>query len=212
MVSIQGLNFNISPDTPTIESIMLQRRKFQETQRLHRLLSAEARQNAALISHLKSLSQPRLQNPLTSDPDATQPYPVFQFLSDKGGLADGSGDTPLSTTTSFALSQLPSLKALLAELRPQMNALAAEKPKADPNIVEGEAEKSWRRERLEYIETQTRRHLEQVAGLELGKNGEVVDGEWQGEGRKLAKGEVEDLERVIALVGGKKGEEMDESP
>jgi len=43
-------------------------------------------------------------------------------------------------------------------------------------------------------------------------SGEVVDGEWQGEGRKLAKGEVEDLERVIALIGGRKDDEMDEAP
>ncbi len=38
--------------------------------------------------------------------------------------------------------------------------------------------------------------------------GEVRDGEWQGEGRKLGKGEVEDLERVVDMVGG--GDPMDQ--
>ncbi|KAF3351883.1 Carboxy-cis,cis-muconate cyclase [Verticillium dahliae VDG1] len=57
-----------------------------------------------------------------------------------------------------------------------------------------------------------------VRGLELGENGEVRDGEWQGEGKKLAKGEVEGLENIAAALGGGSGEassrkedEMDES-
>lgn len=62
--------------------------------------------------------------------------------------------------------------------------------------------KSWRRERLEYVEGATRRHLETVQGLELGRDGEVRDGEWQGEGRTLARGEVEGLEKVVSLLGG----------
>lgn len=84
--------------------------------------------------------------------------------------------------------------------------------KSDPNLVENEKEKSWRRQRVEYIESQSRRHLENVGGLELGRNGEVRDGEWQGEGRRLGKGEVVDLERVVAMMGGNVGsigEEME---
>jgi len=54
--------------------------------------------------------------------------------------------------------------------------------------------------------------LENVRGLELGEMGEVRDGEWQGEGRKLGKGEVDDLERVVGLVGDNGGgDAMDES-
>lgn len=40
------------------------------------------------------------------------------------------------------------------------------------------------------------------------------DGEWQEEGRRVGRGEVEALERVLGLVnggGGKEGEGMDES-
>lgn len=136
-------------------------------------------------------------------------YPVFAHLENKADLADGTGDTPLTTNTGFVLSQLPALKALLAELKPQ-ESLLAEEEKADPNIAEGHEEKSWRKQRVEYIETQTRRHLEKVVGLELGKNGEVGDGEWKADGRKLAEGEVQDLERIVEMMGEKYSEGKDE--
>ena len=76
-----------------------------------------------------------------------------------------------------------------------------------------DGKKTWRRERLEYVETATRKHLENVRGLELGKDGEVRDGEWDGGGRSLAKGEVESLERVVSMLGGRREEpdRMDES-
>ena len=92
---------------------------------------------------------------------------------------------------------------------------------ADSNLAQDESDtrKSWRRERLEYVETATRKHLENVRGLELGKNGEVRDGEWQGEGRGIAKEEVEGLERVVTFLSGNpaqdeaagEGDAMDES-
>jgi kinetochore protein Mis12/MTW1 len=66
---------------------------------------------------------------------------------------------------------------------------------------------SWRRERAEYIESSSRKYLETVAGLELGPRGELRDGEWQGEGRGLNKGEVEGLEKVAALL--ETGDQMD---
>ena len=86
---------------------------------------------------------------------------------------------------------------------------------ADSNLAQDESDtrKSWRRERLEYVETATRKHLENVRGLELGKDGEVLDGEWDGGGRSLAKGEVESLERAVSLLGGGQDgpDRMDES-
>lgn len=58
---------------------------------------------------------------------------------------------------------------------------------------------------MEFIETQTRKHLENVRGLELGEMGDVRDGEWQGEGASLGRDEVNDLEKVVDMIGG--GEE-----
>ena len=41
---------------------------------------------------------------------------------------------------------------------------------------------------MEYVEDQTRKHLEVGRGLELGPQGAVRDGEWQGAGRKFTRG------------------------
>lgn len=211
------MNFKLPADAPTIETIRLQRSKVQEAQRLNRLLTAESSKNTAIINRLRSLrGLPPKSVPGTSKTveqsrtnDTADTYPVFAHLENKAGLTDGTGDTPLSTNAAFVLSQLPALKSLLAELKPQ-EGLLGEGGKADPNIAGGQAEKSWRKQRVEYIETQTRRHLEKVVGLELGKNGEVGDGEWQAEGRKLAKGEVQDLERMVEMMGGGSSEDKDE--
>lgn len=204
------MNFKLPADAPTIETIRLQRAKVQEAQRLNRLLTAESSKNTAIINRLRSLRGLPPKAAGSSEPSTNDTtYPVFAHLENKADLTDGTGDTPLSTNAAFVLSQLPALKSLLAELKPQER-LLAEREKADPNIAEGQGEKSWRKQRVEYIETQTRRHLEKVVGLELGKNGEVGDGEWQAEGRKLAKGEVQDLEKMVEMIGGGSSEGKDE--
>ncbi|PSS18682.1 hypothetical protein M430DRAFT_42329 [Amorphotheca resinae ATCC 22711] len=193
----EGLNFTHDADAPSSESIALQRRKLRETQKLHSLLLAETAKNEATISSLKALLSNQV--PKTEPKDDAEPeYPTFAFLQNRGDLT-GDGSHPISTTASFALSQLPALKALLQNLKPRLKNLANGD---DKQGLVGEEEKSWRRQRLEFVEKETRRHLENVRGLELGEMGEVIDGEWQKEGRRLGKGEVEDLERVVGMVGG----------
>lgn len=187
----EGLNFAVGEDAPTTESIALQRRKLRETQKLHALLQAETARNDATISSLRALLSGQGMKKENDDETITT-EPPFAFLDKK---VDLTGDA------TFALTQLPALKSLLKDLQPRLEVLR------DGGQM-GEGEKSWRRERLEFIELETRRHLENVRGLELGEQGEVRDGEWQGEGRKLGKGEVEDLERVVGLVSG--GDAMDE--
>jgi kinetochore protein Mis12/MTW1 len=88
----------------------------------------------------------------------------------------------------------------------------------DESAAEASSTKGWRRERVEYVETSARKHLENIRGLELGNNGNVRDGEWQGEGRTLAKGEVEGIEKVVTILSGNNASssradenEMDES-
>ena len=203
----QGLNFTLDADGPNSESITLQRRKLREVEKLHSLLQAETARNEATIASIKALLS--TQVPKTEPTEGSEPtHPTFAFLQDKGDLK-GDVSHPISTTTSFALSQLPALKALLKDLKPRLDELASDNGREG---LVGEEEKSWKRERLEFVEKETRRHLENVRGLELGDMGEVRDGEWQGEGRKLGKGEVEDLERVVGLVGGDGGgDALDES-
>jgi kinetochore protein Mis12/MTW1 len=200
----EGLNFAQDNDAPNTESVKMQRKKLRETQKLHSLLLAEKARNEATIASLKALLLNQLPK---KEPDEEEIYPAFAFLENKGELT-GDGAHPVTTTTSFALSQLPALKSILENMTPRLKELANGNGKEG---LVGEEDKTWRRERLEFVEKEARRHLENVRGLELGEMGEVRDGEWQGEGRKLGKGEVEDLERVVGMVGGKEGDPMDES-
>ena len=159
--------------------------------------------------------------------DADKKKSPFAFLHDKGDLTEAGPDAPLSTNTAFTLSQMQALRALSTSLRTMTPDLVApsastttapESPRASEGeenpqdgAVEGGArkKKTWRRERLEYVEAATRRHLESVQGLELGRDGGVRDGEWQGPGRALARGEVEGLERLASLLGGDAGDAGD---
>ncbi|TFA97917.1 Kinetochore-associated protein [Trichoderma ghanense] len=135
----------------------------------------------------------------------------FTFLRDRGGLEESGGEQPITTTTEFTLSQLQALRALSGSLRQLLPELTAPGDDASSTAAAAQASSPsssspaaarWRRERAEYIESSTRKYLETVVGLELGPEGAVRDGEWQGEGRGLSKGEVEGLEKVAAILGG----------
>jgi kinetochore protein Mis12/MTW1 len=191
---------------PTTESVNALRRKLQASQRLNALLHAEKSRGEAVLRGLRAAVGGGAG---TQKEGAKAP---LGFLRETGALADGDARTPLGTTAAFALSQLQALRALSTSLRSVMPDLAegAERGAAEAGRA------GWRKERLEYVEGAARKHLENVRGLELGKNGEVRDGEWQGEGRNLTKGEVEGLEKVVTILGpgpesSSKGDEMDES-
>ncbi|KAL2074705.1 hypothetical protein VTL71DRAFT_8484 [Oculimacula yallundae] len=206
----EGLSFVQDEQAPNAESVREQRRRLRETLKLRALLGAEKARNEATIRSLKGLLLNQSRNQVEKrepglEEEQTTGAP-FAFLQQKGELM-GDVQHPVTTTTEFTISQLPALKSLLENLRPRLGELA--NGGGSEGLV-GEEEKSWRRERLEFVEKETRRHLENVRGLELGDMGEVRDGEWQGEGRKLGKGEVEDLERVVGMVGG--GDPMDQGP
>ncbi len=211
-------------DRPTVESVHRLRRRLQASQKLNVMLHAEHARNEALLGELRALvggqKEQRAQVKNESSPEVPSTS-TFGFLQNTGDLAVGGADTPITTTTAFTLSQLQALRALSTSLRNIMPDLEEAAVAADSNLAQDEPDtrKSWRRERLEYVETATRKHLENVRGLELGKNGEVRDGEWQGEGRGIAKEEVEGLERVVTFLGGNPaqgeaagdGDAMDES-
>ncbi|KAI0902466.1 Mis12 protein-domain-containing protein [Annulohypoxylon nitens] len=222
---------NTHSNTPTFDTINHLRRKLRESMRLNALLTAERARNEALLSDLHSLVG--LSPPVkTEKPSPSQPQPEaqsqpalpskspFVFLHDKGSLTEGGSEAPLSTTTAFTLSQMQALRALSTSLRnltpdlrppPSSSTTAANPSASDPDAMDVDDDtksterKTWRRERLEYVEGATRRYLENVEGLELGKHGEVRDGEWQGEGRGLARDEVGGLESVVTLLGGGAG-------
>lgn len=206
-----GLDFAASsPDAPTPDSVTALRRRLHASQRLHAVLETERSRNDALLAKLRSSLGLPANVPANSAVKAEEAPPSsaadtpFGFLRDRAGLEDAGADTPIATTTEFTLSQLQALRALSTSLRtllPDLGPEDAETP--DPDT----APKSWRRDRVNYVEAASRKYLENSRGLELGAQGEVRDGEWQGEGRKVTRNEVEGLEQVAAMLGqGKPGQ------
>ncbi|KAI0844173.1 Mis12 protein-domain-containing protein [Daldinia vernicosa] len=227
--SSSNANLNLNP-SPTLDSINHLRRKLRESMRLNALLTAERARNEKLLGELHDLvgiSPAHVKSEKTSPQQPPAPQTSknspFAFLHRKGSLTAGGSEAPLSTTTAFTLSQMQALRALSTSLRTITPDLVPSTTTAssaaeamdvddhhdgDKDKDKEKERKSWRRERLEYVEGATRRYLETVEGLELGRHGEVRDGEWQGAGRGLARDEVGGLEGVITLLGG--GEEQEE--
>ncbi|KAI9147958.1 Kinetochore-associated protein MTW1 [Paramyrothecium foliicola] len=211
------------PDRPTPESVNALRRRLRASQKLHVALETERARNDALLRQLRaSMGLPEGGGADVKKEEAAEPKPsAFGFLRDKRSLEEEVGtNQPIATTTEFALSQLQSLRALSTSLRTILPDLGGgsggdgDDAQQDPSA----GGKSWRRERSEYVEAASRKYLETARGLELGDQGDVRDGEWQGEGRRLTKGEVENLEKVAAMLrpggdgaGAGDGDAMDES-
>lgn len=218
-----------NPDIPTLDSVTRLRRRLQASQKLNTMLLAEKTRNASLLTELRAIAgraQQQQQHKQNAAPIVTlsadappQPPPPLAFLHDKGDLAQADATTPLTTTTAFALSQLQALRALgvsLSTIMPDLRAKEDKDKEGDEEEVGDGAGRSgrrtWRKERVEYVEGAARRHLESVRGLELGANGEVRDGEWQGEGRRVGSAEVGALENVVEMLaqGGQGNDDEDE--
>ncbi|KAG4263440.1 hypothetical protein BFJ72_g2137 [Fusarium proliferatum] len=218
----EGLDFSGSegPDRPTTESVTALRRRLHASQRLHTALESERARNDALLGKLRSVLGVVPGNVKAEEGQAQAPDgSAFGFLRDKASLQAAGADKPIATTTEFTLSQLQALRALSTSLRTLLPDLGP--TDADTSMEDASSSsRTWRRERVEYVEGASRKYLETARGLELGDQGEVRDGEWQGEGRKITRSDVEGLEQVAAMVGQKstttdeasgEGEPMDQS-
>ncbi|EGU84852.1 hypothetical protein FOQG_06025 [Fusarium oxysporum f. sp. raphani 54005] len=217
-----GLDFSGSegPDRPTTESVTALRRRLHASQRLHTALESERARNDALLGKLRSVLGVVPGNVKAEEGQAQAPDgSAFGFLRDKTSLQAAGADKPIATTTEFTLSQLQALRALSTSLRTLLPDLGP--TDADTSMEDASSSsRTWRRERVEYVEGASRKYLETARGLELGDQGEVRDGEWQGEGRKITRSDVEGLEQVAAMLGQKstttgeasgEGEPMDQS-
>lgn len=201
----EGLDFSGSEgqDRPTTESVTGLRRRLHASQRLHTALESERARNDALLGKLRSVLGVVPGNVKAEEGQAQAPDgSAFGFLRDKASLEAAGADKPIATTTEFTLSQLQALRALSTSLRtllPDLGPIDADTSMEDASS----SSRTWRRERVEYVEGASRKYLESARGLELGDQGEVRDGEWQGEGRKITRSDVEGLEQVAAILGQK---------
>ncbi|CAG8224081.1 unnamed protein product [Penicillium salamii] len=192
----EGLSFKSSADTPTPETIHAQRKKLLETKKLNRSLKEESARNDAVISQLKSILS-TIQTAKVGDAPATPSKPLdLSFLTSgpaarqlRVGVDTGSNakHTPLTTHTTFILSQLPALQATLEKLRPKLAAL--------PESVIPMETKSKRDERKEYIEGRIRLHLERAGQLATGDDGYPVVA-----GRRIDIKEAHALESVANML------------
>ena len=103
-----------------------------------------------------------------------------------GVAGSNTQHTPLTTNTTFILSQLPALKTMLTQLRPKLTAL----PKSVDTAKESKAD-----ERRDYIESRIRLHLERSGQLAVGSDGNPVVA-----GRKMSITEAQALEAVTGLL------------
>ncbi|GAB1217923.1 hypothetical protein ATERTT37_007166 [Aspergillus terreus] len=201
----ENLTLRPPPDAPTPESILAQRRKLQETKKLNRLLKQECARNDAIISQLRSIVSAvhatDTSKPATAKEESGTPAPEtngldLSFLTSspaarqlRVGVDAGSSAShrPLTTNTTFILSQLPALQAILKRLRPRLATL--QKP------ADGSETQPKRDERADYIESRIRLHLERAGQLAVGSDGNPVIA-----GRKIDLAEAQALETITGML------------
>ncbi|MCJ1379556.1 hypothetical protein MMC17_002657 [Xylographa soralifera] len=186
------LTLPLPASAPTPASVLALRRKLQETNKLNLALEYEHARNAALLSQLHSLigqpGQPKVEDTKKSLLPGSAP---LSFLTPHMA---GAPSQPLAMSAQFTISQLPALRALVAELRPELASLpsAAER-------IDWDSEKEQRRE---YIDGVVRRVVsENGVGEESGE---------RDVGRTVAGEEVRDLEGVVQAMGAGGEDVMEE--
>lgn len=165
-------------------------------------MKQERARNEAVIGQLQSiLSTATVANgkPSQDDKDALDTGSKdldLSFLTSSAaaqqlrvGVAAGPNTqhTPLTTNTTFILSQLPALQAMLKQLRPKLATL--------PKPTDMAEKESKRDERKEYIESRIRLHLERAGQLAMGSNGDPVVA-----GRRIDISEAHALETVTNIL------------
>lgn len=157
----------------------------------------ECARNDAVISQLKSIlsTVDSSKADSTEESNATNQLDLSFLTSSvaarqlRVGVDAGSNSkhVPLTTNTSFILSQLPALQATLTQLRPKLAAL--------PGSAEQMEAKTKRDERKEYIESRIRLHLERAGQLAMGDDGNPVVA-----GRRIDISEAHALENVANML------------
>ena len=191
-MSRQDLTLPLPASAPTPASILTLRRKLQETHKLNLALEHEHARNTALLSQLHSLTgRPDPANP---EDDTKAPLPGPAPLSFLVPHIASAPSLPLSTSAQFTVSQLPALRALVAELRPKLASL--------PSAAERTNWDGGKEQRREYIDGVVRRVVsEHGVGEESGE---------RDVGRRVAGEEVRDLEGVVQGLGAGGEDAMEE--
>ncbi len=192
----QNLSYPPAPNAPTPESVQLLRRKAAASQTVKSSLLVEAARNDAIIAQLQALTSTKPSNEDTpiAETQARQ-QPDFSFLNSSPSSRAFNVSTsqpaqqPLTTNTTFTLSQLPAIKAILADMRPKLATLQS----TEHGLPSAMDER--RQERRDFIEQRTRLHLERN-GRAHADNAAAVNG------RRVDQEEVDALEKVASIFPG----------
>jgi kinetochore protein Mis12/MTW1 len=135
--------------TPSIEDVQMLRNKLAASRNVSRALQKEHAKNEAVLRQLRSMVAP------SGDGDNDDNLSFLANATTKQHLhATQKADSqPLTSSTNFAVSQLPALKALLSDLRPRLAALH------NASTIIESAKDEVREERRGYIEQRIRSHL-----------------------------------------------------
>lgn len=194
----RGLNFSMTDDGPSVESLQLLRRKVKETQKLNKELQIQSRRNAAIIEQLHGLLQ--LPYPTASGQEVS-PTSLSFLTSDLAAQrlkisfsTEASSEQPLLSSTTHAISRLAELSKLHGTLSTRVGQLEAGRQGGDS------------KDRRNYIESQTRRRLEQDgidvdSGEGLSRGGYAIGVL----GRSVGVEEVRAIEQVVELIGAQPG-------
>lgn len=177
------LDLQGSKDAPKPEEVQLQRRKLQETKKLHALLKAEEARNTAMLEQLRSLTGGKGE----SSENTASP---FAFLTSSPHTFTSGATQPLSQNVQYAVSHLPALRQQLAQLKESLQTL----PNARHTRQDEDSKESRRR-----------RYLESQSLAAMDRKGVVVDEAARtaaSAGRRVGKEEVEGMEAVVQALGG----------
>ena len=148
----QGISQRDPKDVPSVERLQTLRNELAATRNLARSLTTERSRNEVALQQLRSMLNPsQVQNG----------QPNLSFLTTSLDGRSFSGQQPITANTKFALSQLPALKATLAELSEKSSALKSLPPRNDT------AQDELREERRQYIEQTAKSHLHRNGHSEL---------------------------------------------
>lgn len=143
----EGITYPLPQDAPSPEAIQILRKKVMASRSVSRLLTTEYSRNEAMLAQLKSILSPKAED---------DSLPNISFLTKSSSQTPFSGQEPLTTSTKFALSQMPALKTTLAELKSKLATL--QNVELNSNSIKDER----REERREYIEQRTKLHIDRV--------------------------------------------------
>ena len=181
-LTAQNISYPPAANAATAESVQLLRRKLAASRTVSRSLIEEHNRNEAILQQLRFIIG-NTQNGANN----------LSFLTNAASaqtlkITQEPEHQSLTTNTTFAVSQLPALRALLAELRPKLAALKS----ANVGVGMDSAKDELREDRRGYIEQRTLSHLERN-GQTLSDNPTLVPG------KRLDPEEVQALEKVASI-------------